>query len=79
MVDDGHHERERSFRKLHTTLVQGRGVVVVGVVAAVVFPLVGVMIGVVLLFHARIGAGLACTLLSVLAGATYYLLDQQLL
>lgn len=71
MVDADHNAWARSRRR-YRQATQGRGAVVVGVVAAVVFPLVGVMIGIVLLFGRRPGPGLGCILLSVLAGAVYY-------
>jgi hypothetical protein len=55
---------------------RGRRFVALGVFAAVVFPLLGVMFGVVLLFRHRVLAGLGCILLGALAGAVYYLLEQ---
>ena len=79
MVDDDQHKRARAVRTIHqASFLRGRGAVAVGVVAALIFPLLGALIGVVLLFAKRPGAGLGCILLSALSGAAYYLVEQHL-
>jgi hypothetical protein len=73
MVEDDQDAWTRARRTYHRAL-QGRGIVALGVVAAVIFPLVGVMIGTILIFKSRIGPGLGCILVGVVAGVAYYLL-----
>lgn len=52
----------------------GSHLVTVGVVSALLLPIVGIVIGIVLLFKERVGPGLGCILLGVLATFVTYAL-----
>ena len=79
MVDDDQRPRTRARRTAYpAAFLHGRAIVAAGVVAAVGFPLVGVMIGIVLLYVRRFAPGAGCILLSVAAGMVWYLVEHSL-
>jgi hypothetical protein len=50
----------------------------IGIVTAILFPIVGFVVGIVLLFKNRIGPALGCILLSVVAAVATYFVVQEL-
>ena len=79
MVDDDQGPRPRAPRRAYpAAFLHGRAIVAAGVVAAIGFPLLGVMIGMVLLYVRRFTPGAGCILLSVAAGMLWYLVEHSL-
>lgn len=71
---DAQEERERAFREQRESVSPETRLVTSGIIASVLFPLAGIVIGIVLLFKERVGPGLGCILLSVLVMLTTYVL-----
>lgn len=64
--------REQTYREqVELERADGSGLVGAGIAASILLPMAGFAIGVVLLFKNRIGPGLGCILLSVLATVVY--------